>query len=562
MSLFETLLQTLLGPDCTATLTRSEEGHPALELSTGGTVVLEPEYLVVDEDADYERFPQLCALGAGLRHLHDFLDRFPAMVQRGDERAELSLDVPISKPLWSDEGLWANVRLFTWSGDTLVNVMEQENLLVTREALYAHDWQARLDAFDARRAAWADAFDTLQPEAAQLEIPPEPQLPIDDGWDAFAEALGLAPDALQARVAVHAEAAAAQLPRVRAHYEQLYSLKLPSGIAYLAALVSALGDLPQDPPDPLWESPPGLSRGSDWLDAGLSVRLAGISGWFAPDALSRETHDASVMHDEVPPGGEGPLDARLDMRYRRNAPQFVAFLGGDSDGLHWGFWYDSPDHFPVIAHNYARDSAETWLDADPEIPAFLRGKIAKATQQILEELATLENDENRHFALKIWRCLRVIEAHLDALDALDTLDALSPPHPGAALRAPADEPRCPWPRTDRYPVGSPPLALRPDAGTVPSSVPGFSLAHDGDPSPAHLKASLEEAQRDLAEGRPAHAHALGLYLHWRDADDLRDDAGALLLATYEALGFHPFAAILKVHLLHRDLGSVGVFKND
>ncbi len=36
------------------------------------------------------------------------------------------------------------------------------------------------------------------------------------------------------------------------------------------------------------------------------------------------------------------LDERLHCRFRRDQPQFVTVLGGNSDGLHFGLWYDLP----------------------------------------------------------------------------------------------------------------------------------------------------------------------------------------------------------------------------
>ena len=94
----------------------------------------------------------------------------------------------------------------------------------------------------------------------------------------------------------------------------------------------------------------------------------------------------------------------------------------------------------------------------------------------------------------------MIDAHLDALQRW------------AAQRTWDPEPLCPWPLTDGNPVGSPPLALRPDAGTVPRVLPGFSYSHDT-PSMEQCRAWMKEARRELEAGKPAYAHALGLYLH-------------------------------------------------
>jgi hypothetical protein len=373
--------------------------------------------------------------------------------------------------------------------------------------------------------------------------------PADDGWEALAAELGLDPDRLDARLAPIADAAFATLAKVRVRYREIYGLELPSWTAELAALFAALGDLPANPEHHYWEPDPGWQRGGAWMDSAFGMRSAGVLDWFAPGGLLRKARDAADMHKQVPPGGEGPLDPRLDMRYRCDAPQFVTFMSGDSDGLHWGFWYDSPEYFPVIAHNYARDSGETWLDREAEIIPLLRSKSTEALEEALQEVVQhADNDELRPYAMRRWRALRVMGAHLDALERW------------AKKRTWDDEPRCPWPRTQGHPVGSPQLALRPGSGTVPSKVPGFSHT-EKTPSEAERRAWMKEARRELEAGQPAHAHALGLYLHWLDADDVRDEAAKLLVDAYEALGFSPFAEIAKVHVLHRDLPSVAVFED-
>jgi hypothetical protein len=49
---------------------------------------------------------------------------------------------------------------------------------------------------------------------------------------------------------------------------------------------------------------------------------------------------------------------------------------GDSDGLHYGLWYDDPSQPPTtIVANYARDSAETWDLRQPSMILLLRKHI-------------------------------------------------------------------------------------------------------------------------------------------------------------------------------------------
>jgi Uncharacterised conserved protein (DUF2228) len=67
----------------------------------------------------------------------------------------------------------------------------------------------------------------------------------------------------------------------------------------------------------------------------------GIMTWFEDGGLSRKTRDG--------------LDQRLESRFRADPPELVTVMWGNSDGLHFGLWYDDPMHGPTfLAHNYAR----------------------------------------------------------------------------------------------------------------------------------------------------------------------------------------------------------------
>lgn len=558
MELFTALVTALLGPDHDFTVEVGADAVPRLVLDTGGTICLERDGVVVEDLDDDARIEALAVAlgGAGprIRRVHDFAARFPCEVESGSNRMVCTLLPPAWEEALDAHGLRGVLRLTSYVDDELSNVMESECVVVSAAALDGPwgAWTSLLDAYDTRRATWGALLPELYPEDVHLELPEDPDVPVDAGWDDFAASLGLSPASAEALVVPCVDAAFGALPAVRAHFREVYGLELPSGLAILAALVDALGALPANPPKCYWEPAPGRERGGAWLDSALSMRPCGLSTWFAPGALERSPCDAADVYGEVPPGCEGPLDARLDMRYRRDAPQFVTFLGGDTDGLHWGFWYDSPAHFPVIAHNYARDSAETWLTGVAEVRPFLRKGIAKATEGVFEELACDGTGESADgeigYTVARWRALRVVALLLDAIEVVSAMDLEDAP----------PEPDCPWPRTQGNPTGSPALALHPDAGAVPRHVVSYQGTEDA-PTPEARTAWIALARRELEAGRPAYAQALGLYLHWLDADEVREAGGALLLDAYRAQGFQAFAEILRVHLLHRDLPSVGVF---
>jgi len=284
MSLFESFLELQLGPNSSASVTFSAEGHPTVRVSLegvplAGSLVLEPEYVVLDGDFDEEAEASLMAsvgsFGNKLRRIHDLLDRFPAQARRGDTEVVVSLTPPTASPMWSDDGLWATVCVAIFVGGFVSNTVEEERLIATRATLDAGEWEARLAAFDARRAQWAARFEDLGqllPEEASLEISEPP--PEDEGWSAYAWRLGLDTDALAARVDPGIAAAFASLAEVRARYKEIYGLKLPAGLAALAALVTALGELPENPEEHYWQPAPGWERGNAWLDRTLGMRSA------------------------------------------------------------------------------------------------------------------------------------------------------------------------------------------------------------------------------------------------------------------------------------------------
>jgi len=49
-------------------------------------------------------------------------------------------------------------------------------------------------------------------------------------------------------------------------------------------------------------------------------------------------------------------------------------------------------------------------------------------------------------------------------------------------------------------------------------------------------------------------------LHWSDHDALRDEAADLGIRAYQAIGRHPLAEVLRVHVAHRDLTSVHIYR--
>ncbi len=302
------------------------------------------------------------------------------------------------------------------------------------------------------------------------------------------------------------EWASNRFPDVAQRMRDVYSLRLPHYLATFAAFWRSLNELERK----------GMEH--------LGRRPGGIMVWFEERGLLRKTRD--------------DLDARLECRFRADPPELVTIMWGDSDGLHYGLWYDDPADPPTyIAHNYARDSAETWRDEGHTPLAVL---LEKAREIIRNQYG------DDPASLSVHAVCAALEWFVDA----DT-QALA-----------TDPPAKRWLDADRIEtLGTFGPALPPGAGTIRVGTPHQRL-EAWRKMPARVRKWIDSAKRDCAAGKPAAALTFGLDIHWLDSDEYRKDGEELLLMAYEKLGRRAFAETLKVHYKHRDLGSVGVFLDD
>jgi hypothetical protein len=297
-----------------------------------------------------------------------------------------------------------------------------------------------------------------------------------------------------------------RFPAVAQRMKDVYGLRLPRYLATFAAFWRSLDELERK----------GMEH--------LGRRPGGIMVWFEERGLSRKTRDN--------------LDPRLECRFRADPPELVTIMWGDSDGLHYGLWYDDPADPPTyIAHNYARDSAETWRDQEPTPLSVL---LAQARERINNPYG----DEPASLSVYAAR------AALDWFVEADT-QALA-----------EDPPAKRWLNADRIEtLGTFGPALPPGAGSI--RVGDTHQRLDAwRKIPARVRKWMDSAKRDCAAGKPAAALTFGLDIHWLDSDEYRKDGRELLLMAYEKLGRHAFAETLEVHYTHRDLGSVGVFLDE
>ncbi|WP_435240408.1 ADP-ribosylation family protein [Streptomyces cucumeris] len=247
------------------------------------------------------------------------------------------------------------------------------------------------------------------------------------------------------------------------------------------------------------------------------------------------------------------VDVRVHGRYYRDPPEFLTFLHGGSDGLHYGLWSDDGRACDGVASYYTHDGGgidRRWrtplealrarlerhwrdLEDDDAEPEYLTAR-RTGLERLRDALTALETGDRREVGL----------AYSDAHDSgpppedpdrITTLDS------GGALvagRTALDRP--PHGGADEYRFARYVYGLFDDAAAVEDCV--------------------ADALRWCADGDPAEALVLGRDLHWASAGDRVREAQAntLLVAAYRALGRTSLLEIAEAHHRHRDLPRVDV----
>ena len=271
----------------------------------------------------------------------------------------------------------------------------------------------------------------------------------------------------------------------------------------------------------------GLAFPADLVDLCRAFRALGKE---QARALPQDTHfdGVSVLLSRALRTREG-VDPRLHGRHFRDPPELVTVLTGNTDGLHFGLWYDDPKLPPAfLLRSYARK----------EEPFTFAGETA--------------------YDVLVRRLEDAIVAGWagDAKEARAVLLALRPNSAAPVTRPPPfDNPSriatCSGVRvwapggkaSDRY------------ADVVARGAIGELLSEGA------LRPAVDEAVARCRAGDPAEALALGHDLHFYATADHPERATAaveLLEAAYRALGREALAGVLKVHEAHRDLPSAHV----
>lgn len=248
------------------------------------------------------------------------------------------------------------------------------------------------------------------------------------------------------------------------------------------------------------------------------------------------------------------IDVRVHGRYYRDPPEFLTFMHGGTDGLHYGLWFDDGRTCSTVASYYNNDGGGIDTTASTPLEA-VRALLERVWRDIEDDVRD-EGAEVRRDQLAQLR---------DALIAEETGDRREV---GLAYSSKYDRAAGPV-DPDRITTLDGAGGLASGASTLDR--PGHRGAdaykfatymYDLFDDAAALRANAEDARRRCAQGDPTEALLLGRDLHWASVGDTDREALAheLLVLAYSALDRPALRAIAEAHHRHRSLPKVDVLE--
>jgi hypothetical protein len=419
--------------------------------------------------------------------------RFQTLLDERGRQSAVTVSSFRSPYYLPSQGLCAHVSLYdnsTYQGPSGDFVVVPSAALMDPSALW-RALEAKLVALEARGVAALG--DPLADTLGFAELAPSEEL--------FADPLQ------EARRQGSLDKMLSRFDAVSAQFRAHYGLRLPRWMAVLAAFVDSASELERSGLESIGRGP------------------GGALGYFEDGGLERATIDG--------------LDPRLEMRFRCDPPEMVSFLWGDSDGLHYGMFFDDPAELPgAIVYNWARDSAETWAAEQTTGLSLLAARVRERfTDQYREEEPGVAEWALR--AALRW----FAEADRRAVDEDGIVR-----YRGVKREAMLGAVSAALPKS----AGDPRLSRE--------KVEARQVEYRKKRTPKIVREWIAEARDELAKARPAFAYTLGRELHWLDSDLYRAVSEELLVAAYEALGRRALADVLRVHVANRDLPMVTVFQ--
>ncbi|MFF9012702.1 hypothetical protein ACF09C_06960 [Streptomyces sp. NPDC014870] len=272
----------------------------------------------------------------------------------------------------------------------------------------------------------------------------------------------------------------------------------------------------------------------------LDLAPYGVTDLFAdPSALPREG-----------------LDIRVHGRYYRDPPEFLTFLHGGSDGLHFGLWSDDGRTCDGVA-SYCTNDGEG-IDRTHRTPLeAIRARIEAAQRDLADYAA--DGDEEELARLADLGRLRVALTGFETGDRTETGLAYSETY--VYPRAPVDTARITTMDGAGALVSGRTALDRPAHGAADPYRFGTFMEDLFDDAEQVL-AARDEALRRASAGDPAEALALGRDLHRASYGRAEHEeyARELLEVAYRELGRPALAEVAAAHHRHRALPDVNVLR--
>lgn len=255
-----------------------------------------------------------------------------------------------------------------------------------------------------------------------------------------------------------------------------------------------------------------------------------------PENLFTETLDIWLEgpFDVLKPDYDSNLNPIWESRYYTDPPEFFTIMRGFSDGYHWGYYLDDPNHpqFPVASY-YSSDSYELSVNGN---------NIFEAIREYLEWF-------HRDYLLEMEYHPEEAEDCKKALEELSTFrEAIKKYHTG-------DRPEVGEEYVDKYNMWQErdkviAATTRNHMGIVvpdglykPLSGEDKFEIWNYEPTPEEVERFADEAKQALKDGYPGTALKLGhdLWVYWEYFDTTYE----LLDMAYEALGRDLLRKMLK-----------------
>ncbi|MCX5233446.1 ADP-ribosylation family protein [Streptomyces sp. NBC_00233] len=259
------------------------------------------------------------------------------------------------------------------------------------------------------------------------------------------------------------------------------------------------------------------------------------------------------------------IDIRVHDRYYQDPPEFLTFMHGGSDGLHFGLWYDDGRTCAGVCSYYNNDGGGVGLPCGTPLQALRehiesRWELLECEDSQSPDVPLIRAQLEDRFRL---RALRHALMAFETGDRPEEGEAYAQAHGISQELLKHGDPH----RFETLDGGGALVAGKPSIARCPQRPYDDSDFHSKVETeilsdPAALQAYAEEARRRCAAGDAADALTLGRDLHWESNRDPERErlAHELLVLAYRSLGRDNLAAITDAHYRHRHLPQVGALQ--